>query len=135
MQVKDIMSAGVEVVERNDNLAKVQDLMATKTLRHVPVVENGELVAIVSQRDLFKAMMSSTMGYGEKAQQAYLRSVRVKEIMSAPVVTVASDTALGEAAALMVQKGVGCLPVVDGSTLVGIVTKTDLLRYLRSLNA
>jgi acetoin utilization protein AcuB len=92
-------------------------------------------VAIVSQRDLFKAMMSSTMGYGEKAQHAYLRSVRVKEVMSSPVVTVAPDTALGEAAALMVQKGVGCLPVVDGSTLVGVVTKTDLLRYLHALNA
>jgi CBS domain-containing protein len=129
------MSTGVEVVERNDNLAQVQDLMATNILRHVPVVENGELVAIVSQRDLFKAMMSSTMGYGEKAQQAYLRSVRVKEIMSSPVVTVAPDTALGEAASLMVQMGVGCLPVVDGSTLVGIVTKTDLLRYLHSLSA
>jgi acetoin utilization protein AcuB len=79
--------------------------------------------------------MSSTVGYGEKTQHAYLRSVRVKEIMSYPVVTVAPDTALGEAAALMVHKGVGCLPVVDGSTLVGIVTKTDLLCYLGSLNA
>ena len=135
MQVKDIMSTGVEVVGRNDDLAKVQGLMVTKTLRHVPVVENGELVAIVSQRDLFKAMMSSTMGYGEKDQQAYLRSVRVKEIMSSPAVTVPPDTALGDAAALMVHKGVGCLPVVDGSTLVGIVTKTDLLRYLHALNA
>jgi CBS domain-containing protein len=135
MQVKDIMSTGVEVVGRNDDLEKVQGLMATKTLRHVPVVENGALVALVSQRDLFKAMMSSAVGYGEKAQHAYLRSVLVKEIMNYPVVTVAPDTALGEAAALMVQKGVGCLPVVDGSTLVGVVTKTDLLRYLHSLSA
>jgi CBS domain-containing protein len=40
-----------------------------------------------------------------------------------------------EAAELMLQKGIGCLPVVDGTALVGIVTKTDLLRYLRSLSA
>jgi CBS domain-containing protein len=51
-------------------------------------VEDGELVAIISQRDLFKAMMSSTMGYGEKAQKAYLHNVRVKEIMTYPVITV-----------------------------------------------
>ena len=133
MHVKDIMSTDVEVVGRNDDLGQVEDLMAAKKLRHVLVVEDGELVAVVSQRDLFKAMMSSAMGYGEKAQKAYLHSVRVKEIMTDPVVTVASDTPVGEAASLMLQKGIGCLPVVDGTRLVGIVTKTDLLRYLHAM--
>ena len=135
MQVKDVMSTEVTVVDRNDALSHVEDLMVAKKLRHVPVVENGELVAIVSQRDVFKAMMSSTMGYGEKAQKAYLHSVRVKEIMTDPVVTVAPDTAVGEAAALMLNRGIGCLPVLDGTQLVGIVTKTDLLRYVHSLSA
>ena len=107
MQVKEVMSTAVEVVGRNDDLSQVEDLMVAKKLRHVPVLENGELVAIVSQRDLFKAMMSSTMGYGEKAQKAYLHSVRVKEIMAYPVVTVAPDTSVGDAANLMLQKGIG----------------------------
>ena len=135
MQVKDIMSAEVEVVGRNDDLSQVEDLMAAKKLRHVPVLENDELVAIVSQRDLFKAMMSSAMGYGEKARKAYLHSVRVKEIMTYPVVTVAPYTSVREAADLMLQKGIGCLPVIDGTKLVGIITKTDLLGCLRSLSA
>jgi acetoin utilization protein AcuB len=134
MQVKDIMSTVVEVVGRNDDLSQVEELMVAKKLRHVPVMENGELVAVVSQRDLFKAMMSSTMGYGEKAQKAYLHNVRVKEIMTYPVITVAPETSVGEAAELMLQKGIGCLPVVNGATLVGMVTKTDLLRCLRSLS-
>jgi CBS domain-containing protein len=134
MQVKEIMSTAVAVVGRNDDLSTVETLMATKKLRHVPVVEDGVLVALVSQRDLFKAMMSSAMGYGEKAQKAYLHSVRVKEIMSDPVTTVAPATSVDEAAELMLQQGIGCLPVVDGAVLVGIVTKTDLLRYLRSLS-
>ena len=135
MQVKDVMSTAVTVVERNDDLSQVEDLMVAKKLRHVPVLENGEVVAIVSQRDLFKAMMSSTMGYGEKAHKAYLHSVRVKEMMTYPVVTVGPDIAIGEAAALMLDKGIGCLPVLDGTQLVGIVTKTDLLRYVHSLGA
>jgi CBS domain-containing protein len=134
MQVKEMMSTDVVVVGRNDDLSQVEDLMVSKKLRHVPVVENGELVAIVSQRDLFKAMMSSTMGYGEKAQKAYLHSVRVKEMMTYPVVTVAPDTSVGEAADLMIHKGIGCLPVVEGTQLVGVVTKTDLLRCLHSLS-
>ena len=135
MQVKEMMSTEVVVVGRNDDLSQVEDLMVTKKLRHVPVVENGELVAIVSQRDLFKAMMSSTMGYGEKAQKAYLHSVRVKEMMTYPVVTVTPETSVGEAADLMLHKGIGCLPVVEGMQLVGVVTKTDLLRCLHSLSS
>ena len=134
MQVKEMMSTAVEGVERNDDLSQVEALMAAKKLRHVPVVENGDLVAVVSQRDLFKAMMSSTMGYGEKTQKAYLHSVRVKEIMSYPAITVTPDASVSEAAELIVQKGIGCLPVVEDSRLVGIVTKTDLLRCLRSLS-
>jgi CBS domain-containing protein len=134
MQVREMMSTAVEVVGRNDDLSMVEELMTAKKLRHVPVVEDGEVVAIISQRDLFKAMMSSTMGYGEKAQKAYLHNVRVKEVMTYPAITVAPDTSVGAAAELMLQKGIGCLPVVDGTRLVGIVTKTDLLRYLRSLS-
>ncbi|HEY7493569.1 MAG TPA: CBS domain-containing protein [Candidatus Tectomicrobia bacterium] len=134
MQVRELMSTAVEVVGRNDDLSMVEELMTAKKLRHVPVVEDGEVVAIISQRDLFKAMMSSTMGYGEKAQKAYLHNVRVKEVMTYPAITVAPDTSVGAAAELMLQKGIGCLPVVDGTRLVGIVTKTDLLRYLRSLS-
>src|SRR5262249_17727459 len=98
MQVCEIMSKDIEVVDRNDNLRSVEEPMATKPLRHLPVLEQGEVVGIVTQRDLFKAAMSSTMGYGEKAQQAYLQSVRVKEIMTYPVVTVAPDTSVAAAA-------------------------------------
>ena len=133
MQVKDIMATVVETVDRNDDLGKVEALMTAKKLRHIPVLEEGEIVAVVTQRDLFKAAMSSAMGYGEKAQQAFLHSVRVKEIMTYPVVTVAPETSVSEAADLMVQKGIGCLPVVTGAKLVGIITKTDLLKQLRSL--
>jgi CBS domain-containing protein len=135
MQVHEIMATGIEVVDRNDTLLAVEERMATKQLRHLPVLEQGDIVGMVTQRDLFKAAMSSAMGYGEKAQQAYLRSVHVKEIMTYPVVTISPDTAVAAAAEMIITKGIGCLPVVDGTTLVGMVTKTDLLRCLKALNA
>jgi CBS domain-containing protein len=135
MQVREIMSKDIEVVDRNDNLRSVEERMATKQLRHLPVLEQGEVVGIVTQRDLFKAAMSSTMGYGEKAQQAYLQSVRVKEIMTYPVVTISPDISVAAAAEMMINKGIGCLPVVDAQQLIGIVTKTDLLRCLHALDA
>ena len=99
------------------------------------MLEQGEVVGLVTQRDLCKAAMSSTMGYGEKAQQAYLQSVRVKEIMTSPVVTVAPDISIAAVVEMMINKGIGCLPVVDAQQLIGIVTKTDLLRCLRALDA
>jgi acetoin utilization protein AcuB len=127
------MSTNIEVVDRNDNLRTVEERMATKQLRHLPVLEQGEVVGLVTQRDLFKAAQSSAMGYGEKAQQAYLQSVRVKEIMTYPVVTIPPDTAVAAAADMMITKGIGCLPVVENQKLIGMVTKTDLLRCLRTL--
>ena len=135
MDVREIMATDIESVDRNDTLLTVEERMATKQLRHLPVLEQGDLVGIVTQRDLFKAAMSSAMGYGEKAQQAYLRSVRVKEIMTYPVVTISPDTSLAAAAEMIITKGIGCLPVVDGTTLVGMITKTDLLRRLKALDA
>src|SRR5438876_2663556 len=122
MQVREIMSKDIEVVDRNDNLRTVEERMATKQLRHLPVLEQGEVVGIVTQRDLFKAAMSSAMGYGEKAQQAYLQSVRVKEIMVYPVVTISPDTSVAAAADMIINKSLGCLPVVDDRQLIGIVT-------------
>jgi acetoin utilization protein AcuB len=127
------MSTNIEVVDRNDNLRAVEERMASKQLRHLPVLEQGEVVGLVTQRDLFKAAQSSAMGYGEKAQQAYLQSVRVKEIMTYPVVTITPDVSVAAAADMMITKGIGCLPVVDDQKLIGMVTKTDLLRCLRTL--
>jgi CBS domain-containing protein len=135
VQVREIMSTDIEVVDRNDNLLTVEERMATKQLRHLPVLEQGEIVGIVTQRDLFKATMSSAMGYGEKAQKAYLQSVRVKEIMTYPVITISPEAAVATAADMIITKGIGCLPVVDGTQLVGMITKTDLLRCLRTLAA
>ena len=132
MQVREIMTTDIEVVDRNDNLLAVEERMTAKQLRHLPVLEQSDIVGIVTQRDLFKAAMSSAMGYGEKAQKAYLQSVRVKEIMTYPVVTVSPDTSVAAAAEMIITKGIGCLPVVDGTRLVGMVTKTDLLRCLKA---
>lgn len=134
MQVQDLMTTDLVTINRNDDLRMVEDIMQECHIRHIPVIEEGTLVGLVSQRDVFKARMSSTMGYGEKGQRAFLHNVRVKEIMTHPVVTVAPDTPLTEAVDLMIQKEIGCLPVVRDKAPVGILTKTDLLARLRALS-
>jgi CBS domain-containing protein len=135
MQVSEVMATDVVTVGRNDDLRLVDDIMAERHIRHIPVEEDGAIVGLVSQRDVFRAQMSSTMGYGEKGQRAYLHSILVKEIMVHPVITIAPEAPVTEAIDLIVEKGIGCLPVVQGQQVIGIVTKTNLLQRLRTLSA
>ena len=131
MQVQDIMTTDITTVGRNDDLRLVDDLMEAGNIRHVPVVEDDDLVGIVSQRDVFSARMSSTMGVGEKGQRGFLHTIVAKEVMSHPVTTVGPESPVKEAASIMMDQGIGCLPVVGDGVIVGIITKTDLLRRLR----
>lgn len=135
MNVQALMATEVVTIRRNDDLRLADDMMAERGIRHILVVEDDVVVGLVTQRDLFKARMSSAMGYGEKGQRAFLHTVLVKEIMTYPVVTVTPDASVAEAADLIVNKGIGCLPVVQQDQLVGIVTKTNLLRRLRTLSS
>jgi acetoin utilization protein AcuB len=130
MKVRDIMTIEVATVGRNDALALADDLMKTKKIRHLPVVEEGRLVGILTQRDLFQAAMSSAMGFGEKARKEFLKTVLVKEVMTEEVVTIAPDADAREAARRMLERKVGCLPVLDSGRLAGIVSESDLLRVL-----
>ena len=134
MNVTDLMATDVVTIGRNDDLRLVADIMAERRIRHIPVLEDDQIVGLVTQRDVFKARMSSTMGYGEKGQRAFLHTVVVKEIMAHPVFTVTPDTSVTEAVDLILTKGIGCLPVVQDNRVIGIVTKTNRLQHLRTLD-
>lgn len=128
VRVKDIMTTEVSTLGRNDTLDVADHVMSLDRIRHLPVLEDGRVVGVVSQRDLFRSALAVALGYGEKAQRTLLHTIRVKEVMSEPAITVAPETTVQEAARLMIEHKIGCLPIVDAHTLVGIVTETDLLR-------
>ena len=127
--VRDIMSAEVTTLGRNDTLLLAKDIMNLGRVRHFPVVEDDELVGVVSQRDLYRASLGTVMQYGEKAQRAFLESVAVKEIMVDPI-SIGPDATVGDAARLMMEHKIGCLPVLEDNRLVGIVTETDMLQVV-----
>ena len=135
MYVKDLMATNVVTIGRNDDLRLADDIMTEHRIRHIPVLEEDKIVGVITQRDVFKARMSSTMGYGEKGQRAFLHTVPVKEIMAHPVVTVTPEMPVTEAVDLILAHGIGCLPVVQDEQLIGIVTKTNLLQRLRTLDS
>jgi CBS domain-containing protein len=130
MRVRDLMSTEVATVFRNDQLLVADDLMRLGRIRHTPVLDesSGEVVGIVSQRDLFRGALARSLGYGEHAQQKVLGMLRVKDVMTNEPVTVGPDTPLKEAARIMLERKLGCLPVVSGGKLVGILTESDFVR-------
>jgi CBS domain-containing protein len=131
--VRDIMTTEVTTLGRNDSLQLAKDIMTLGRVRHFPVIDDGKLVGVVSQRDLYKASLGSVLKYGEKAQRAFLEGVAVKEVMSDPPITIAPHATVQEAARLMMEKKIGCLPVLEGPTLVGIVTETDMLKLVAEM--
>ena len=129
MKVKDIMMPNVATLDRNDELSLADDIMKLGRIRHLPVVDEGRLVGIISQRDLFKASLASAMGYGEKAKREFIKSVVVKEVMVKEIITISPEASIEEAGRLMLERQIGCLPVIEDGDLVGLITETDILRH------
>jgi len=131
LQVRDVMSREVHTVKRNDELGIADALMKQERVRHLPVLdEDGEVCAVVSQRDLFRGALLRALGFGSRAEELMLKQVAVKEAMSSEIQTTAPDTPLADAARLMIERKIGCLPVIENGKLVGIVTETDFVRLV-----
>ena len=128
MKVKDIMAKEIVTLEIGEELSLADDIMQLGRIRHLPVVENERLVGMISQRDLFKASLTSLMGFGEKAKRDFLKTVAVKEIMVKKVITVSPDADIKDAGRIMLEKRIGSLPVVENDKLVGLITETDILK-------
>lgn len=121
---RDVMTLG-----RNDSLRSADDIMRLGRIRHLPVVdEEGNLAGIVSQRDLFHSGLLRALGYGTHARGKVLDDMVMKDAMKTEVVTTRPDTPLSVAAQLMLERKVGCLVVVEGLRIVGILTEADFVK-------
>ena len=128
--VRDLMTREVATLHPEDKLEVANDVMRLGRIRHMPVVgPNGELVGIVSQRDLFHAALVKLLsGYGASASTTVFDVVVVEETMQRGVVTVSPELPLQDAAKLMISRRIGCLVVVENHRIVGILTESDFVR-------
>ena len=124
------MSKEPVTLASSDVLDLASDIMNLGRVRHLPVLENDKLVGILSQRDLFHSALVTALGLGPKQSRELLRGLRIREVMSAPVITVAPNGDIKAAARTMLEKKIGCLPVIENERLVGLVTESDILRYV-----
>jgi CBS domain-containing protein len=126
--VSEIMQREVATLREDDQLTVADDVMRLGQVRHMPVLAGEKLVGVVSNRDLLAASLTSALEFGARERRAFLRSVEVREVMTKDVVSVGPDMPIAKAARILIERRIGCLPVVKGEELVGLVTETDLLR-------
>ncbi len=127
-RVRDLMSRPVRTLQRNDRLSMADALMRTERIRHLPVLDDtGRLAGIVSQRDLFFSGLMRALGYGSTARDRTLGAILVKEVMTEDVVTTTPESPIVVAAQTMVDRRIGCLPVLEDGVLVGILGESDIV--------
>jgi acetoin utilization protein AcuB len=120
----------VRTLGPNQRLSVADELMKQGRFRHVVIVDEGRVVGVVSRRDIFHGALAWSLGQGGKAHETLLTATPAKEVMASDVVTIDPGASLGEAAALLRKHQIGCLPVVAGDELVGILTEGDFLALL-----
>ncbi|HKA30696.1 MAG TPA: CBS domain-containing protein [Candidatus Binatia bacterium] len=130
MLVRDLMQAEVATLKLNDSLGLAEDIMELGRIRHLPVLSGSVVVGVVSQRDLYRAAVSSMLAMSRSAEREWLAKIPVHSVMSHDVHTIAPDASVHRAVEMMLAHRIGCLPVVEHGKLVGLVSETDCLRYL-----
>jgi CBS domain-containing membrane protein len=132
-KVEDLMSVKVATLGQSDTLDIADGVMCMGRIRHLPVLDAGSVVGVVSQRDLFRSALGAALAFGIRRPQELMRSLEIRDVMSTPAVTVEAGALVQEAARTMAEKKIGCLPVVKGGRLVGILTESDVLRYAMAI--
>jgi CBS domain-containing protein len=126
------MTCDVVCADMDFTLGKAIDLCAEKRIRHLPVLdEYGQIAGLVTDRDLryYASPRIGTISETKSDRESLERPLHL--IMARRVVVASADTPISEAALLMLTNRVGCLPIINlGRHVVGIVTTTDLLRFL-----
>ena len=137
MHVEELMTSKVFTVSPHDMIDRVFFLIHYEKVRHLPVVEKGKVVGIVSDRDMYKALgpksNSSAIEGGNQNNELHVIPKKVMNIMRRGVFTVGPDTLASEAAGIMAEHKIGALPVVKNDKLVGILSATDILRVFSKL--
>lgn len=135
MKVIELMTKQVLTVSPADKIDRVFFLINFENIRHVPVVDKGKLVGMLSDRDL-KKVLGSAKSLVEKPDgtSVTISDRKVRTLMSRKLFTIEPEQRAADAAAIMVKRKIGALPVVHKDKLVGIITATDILQAFVKLS-
>ena len=135
MPVQDLMSKDLITVDENASIIKASKLMKQNRVRHLPVLRKGRLLGIVSDLDLKEATPSKATTLDIHEMYYLLDRIKVKSLMPKQLFTIAPGETVEKAAAVMLNRNISALPVVDPQgALQGIITKGDVFRAFVSIS-
>lgn len=130
--VSKIMSTDIVSVNITQSLREVDSAIKDEHIRHVPVVSGDKVIGMLSKTDLQKISFVNTFD-GEGLTTAMYDNLSIEQVMTKDVITVQNDDTILDVATILSKNEFHALPVTDGDKLVGIVTTTDLVKFLINL--
>ena len=134
MRVRELMTGAPITVRPDTSMLDARCVMLSKRFRHLLVTKDGQLVGIVTDRDIRLNLPSQATSLSVWEINHLMTTLTVDQVMTESVITVGPDRDAADAARLMLDHKIGALPVTDAGRLIGIVTETDMLRaFVRSV--
>ncbi|NOZ86543.1 MAG: CBS domain-containing protein [Deltaproteobacteria bacterium] len=128
MRVKDWMTPNPLTLTEQDKVKTAVVHVLRNRIRHVPIVRDGKIVGIVTDRDLKRALPSVVAGTTPDEYQSFMDNTTLNEIMTQDPIVISPDADILEAVRIFVEHKFGALPVVENGQLVAIISQTDALR-------
>ena len=129
--IEKIMKKVLYSVSPTDRVVHARRILLDNDIARLPVLDEGEAVGIIADREIAFAFAALKRSFSMGHQHHQLRELLVKDVMKTPVVSADDDITIREAAAIMMEKGVGCLPIVNKEGIVrGMVTRTNLIETI-----
>lgn len=133
LTVQNYMTDSVYTIKPTDTLHDVKQLMELAQIRHAPVVNSeGRFCGLVTHRDLLNHMISELADIDEQTKNEINQAILVKDIMQEDVMCATPELSIVEAGKLLLEQKFGCLPIVVGDILVGILTEADFIKIALS---
>ncbi|MEW6446944.1 MAG: CBS and ACT domain-containing protein [Bacillota bacterium] len=130
MFVRDCMTANPISISKDTPIFQALEIIQNRKIRHLPVTRDGRLIGLVTERGLLKVSPSPASTLSVYELNYILAKVTVSEAMIKKPITVGPGVPIEEAALIMREHKIGCLPVVEGEKIVGIITQTDMVEAL-----
>ncbi len=136
MNVESIMVTKVVIARMDDTVRRLDGLFHKHKLRHLPVIDGGVIVGVISDRDLLRSISPYVGTVAEDGRDRETLNHKAHQIMTRNPITITPETPVDDAGQILLKHNVSCLPVLDDSGhVVGIITKKDILRALLALEA
>ncbi|MBN2065975.1 MAG: CBS domain-containing protein [Candidatus Thermoplasmatota archaeon] len=129
-KLKEIMQKKLHMVSSDDRVVHARRIMIDNNIARLPVINDGKLVGLISDMEIAFAFAALKRSFPLGRQKHQLDELLVKDVMKSPVIWAEPGMTAIEAAKVMLKHNIGALPLLKGNTIVGIVTRTDLLKTI-----